>query len=232
MTGPAAVFAPHGACSDALPRDLASRPGWVAWASGHDVRVCHHATEAARPFAVFRRQDEGSVGFHFGSLAAAADRHAAMGRPDAPGHDTTVSVLIRTRNPLRLRDRHTWDLRDVAGELLSLGVVGEEAAEEIARSADTQAVFAAVELGGHDCAVYANETEGAADGRADSVMTWRASSVRSIHCAAFDEADPRLCPRMEASRRDLEEWRENEDGIDRWKALFAEMKGIDAGASV
>lgn len=72
------IFAPAGSETLSLPPDLPSRPGWEAWQAGHDVRLWHHATDVERPFAIFARQDEGSIGFHFGTHSAAMERHRIM----------------------------------------------------------------------------------------------------------------------------------------------------------
>lgn len=196
------------------------------------MRLWHHATDTESPFTIFCRQDEASIGFHFGSHPAARERHAIMHRMEDPTIRPTlgfmVSTLVRLRSPLRMRDKFCWDLDQVTSELVAQDVIDGATEETILDAADTQALFAAIELAGHDGILYANETEGVHDGRSDSVLVWRASSIRSVHCACFDLDDPRLCPTMARSDDDVLWWRRNEDDIERWKRAFVRTERIAA----
>lgn len=208
-----------------LPGDLTSRPGWTEWSARHDVRLWHHATDVDAPFTIFCRQDEASIGFHFGSHPAARERHAIMHRMVDPAIRRNlgfmIPVLVRFRNPLRMHDKLCWDLDRVTSDLVAKNVIDEATEETILIAADTQALFAAIELAGHDAILYPNETEGVHDDQSESVLVWRASAIRSVHCVAFVDDDPRLCPSMTPNEEDVSWWRSNEDGIDRWIRALA-----------
>ena len=214
------IFAPYGTEALELPADLVDRPGWAEWSAGHDVRLWHHATDAPEPFAIFSRQDEGSFGFHFGTHAAACGRHAIMfrmGDPDLRASEgSMLSVLVRYRNALRLPDKYCWDLDQVTGDLVELGLLDPDREQAILDACDTQPVFAAIEAAGYDAVLYPNETEGRDDDNRDSLMVWRASQIRSVHAAAFIEGCPRLCPTLTPTDVEDAWWRHNEQGIDEW----------------
>lgn len=226
-TGRPKVFAIHGEEALTLPADIARRPGWREWTSGHDVRLWHHATDVDESFCIFARQDEASIGFHFGTHAAASERHRIMFRmadpDDRPGCGLMLSALVRTARPLRLRDRHCWDMDQVTSDLVEIGLIDESLEDEILGSADTQAIFAAIERGGYDAVLYANETEGCHDGGQDSIMVWRAAQIRSVHATGFEIDDPRLCPSLSPTPEEWQWWEENERGIDQWLRQFGEF---------
>jgi hypothetical protein len=226
-TGRPPVFAAYGEETLSLPPDLARRPGWREWSSGHDVRLWHHATDVQKPFCIFARQDEASIGFHFGTHAAASERHRIMFRmadpEDRSSQGLMLAALVRTARPLRLRDRHCWDMDQVTSDLMELGLIDVETEDEILGSADTQAIFAAIERGGYDAVLYANETEGCHDGRQDSIMVWRAAQIRSVHARSFEIDDPRLCPSLSPTPEEWQWWEENERGIDQWLRHFGEV---------
>jgi len=106
---------------------------------------------------------------------------------------------------------------------MDLGLIDGETEDEILASADTQAIFAAIERGGYDAVLYANETEGCHDGRQDSIMVWRAAQIRSVHATAFEIDDPRLCPSLSPTPEEWQWWEENERGIDQWLRHFGEV---------
>jgi hypothetical protein len=226
----APVFARYGAEATSLPPDIDRREGWSAWAEGHDVRLWHHATDVDEPFSIFARQDEGSIGFHFGTRSAARERHRIMFRMQDPlgrhhgGY--MLAVLVRHSRALRLPDKHAWDMDQVTSELVARGLIGEEQEEEILDSCDVQALFGAVEVTGYDAILYPNETEGLHDGSSDSVLVWRACQIKSVHAASFSADDPRLCPSLSPTPEEWQWWEENERGLDEWTQRFT--KGLQA----
>ena len=226
------IFAPFGSEALELPGDLARRPGWSDWSAGHETRLWHHATDVAEPFAIFCRQDEASIGFHFGTHAAARDRHAIMFRMGDPElrdlEGFMLSVVVRYRNALRLPDKHCWDLDQVTAELVSRDLLDPNSEDMILGTCDTQPVLAAIEAAGYDAILYPNETEGRDDPERDSLLVWRASQIRSVHASSFVEGCPLLCPTLVASVEEVSWWRDNERGIDEWLPRLRRLPDIAA----
>ena len=178
--------------------------GWIEGnvleGPGGDPTCWFHATDAAEDFNIFAMCGEGSVGFHFGTRETAGVRLLHMADPALPGR--LLRVAIRAENPLRMSDHLTWDIRDVASQLVALGKVTEEVGETVAGSHEVEWLYAALEMAGHDAVVYPNETEGGGD----SVFVWRAEQVKSVDAASFDREDPRILPQAPVSAMDTELW--------------------------
>lgn len=173
--------------------------------------VWFHGTDAEEDFNVFTRWDESSIGFHFGSAPTAFGRLTSILSVDEMDIREGLRVLpvyCRAERPLRLRDHHTWRLDRVADELYDLGLASEAVVEEIAAGCDEYLLFAAIEAAGHDCVIYANETESAGR-RDDSLIVWRPELIKGIHAAGFDRDDPRILPQRPVATDDLEAWRDN-----------------------
>lgn len=218
------IFAPYGTEALDLPDDLEDRPGWREWRGDAEVRLWHHATDVDEPFSIFARQDEGSIGFHFGTHAAACERHRIMFRMGDPAErhqdGYMLSVLVRCQRPLRVPDKYSWDMDEVASELVHRGLLEGDEEDEILESCDIHSLFAAIERAGHDAILYPNETEGCNDGRQDSILVWRAAQIRSVHASHFVSGDPRLCPSLSSTPEEWQWWTENERGIDQWLRHF------------
>ena len=218
------IFAKIGTELTELPKEISSRKGWHSWSRGYHIHLWHHATDVEEPFSIFARHDEGSIGFHFGSQAAARERHQIMFRMEAPEtrreKGYMISAVVRYRRALRMADQYCWDIKRVASELATRQIIDEQQEEAILDSDDPQALFAALEACGYDAVIYSNEVEGLNDQKGDSLLIWRACQIRSVHAQAFIEKDPRLCPGLHSGIKEWQMWQENERGIDRWLQHF------------
>ncbi|MDW9478652.1 hypothetical protein GOB57_08035 [Sinorhizobium meliloti] len=200
------------------------RPGYSEWLDGsafvdfHGMPVVlYHGTDTGSDFNIFARTEESSIGFHFGDLAAAHSRIANMTHPDERGEwGAVIPVYCNARNPLRLTDHHTWKIENVCDELFDLGIVNEAQYNLIADSYNEYSLFAAIEMAGYDCVIYSNETEHAGT-PTDSVIVWRAETVKGAYAGSFDRNDPGLVPAIEHDPDDFECWESVKDEIDRYK---------------
>lgn len=121
------------------------------------------------------------IGYHFGTLQAATDRMLDLERD----YDI-FPYKININNPLRLRDIGAWaDFKDVADELLKLGVISENEyfkAEEFARtqglSGDEHKILRNIlKNKGYDGIVYRNDSE---DKGNDSFIVFDKSDIHEI----------------------------------------------------
>ncbi|MBK1666623.1 hypothetical protein CKO28_01015 [Rhodovibrio sodomensis] len=173
---------------------LMADPAFLDWFSGSACvhpdgrpRLLYHGTDA-EPFQVFLHTND--FGFHFGDLETAQTRLDQMSLDSIEGHQV-IPVVARVRAPLRLSDHHTWQPRNVLGELLDLGIVSPGESEWLAARTDwDETIPAAIERAGYDCVVYANDTEQGGD----SWLIWNPRRIKSVFSGEWDKADPRLNP--------------------------------------
>lgn len=203
---------------------MIERPGFSEWLEGsafvdHHGKpvVLYHGTDTGSDFNIFARTEESSIGFHFGDLAAAHKRIDNMTHPDERGAwGAVIPVYCNARNPLRLTDHDTWDIANVCDELFDLGIVNADQYNHIADSYNEYALFAAIEMAGYDCVIYSNETEHAGT-PTDSLIVWRAETVKGAYAGSFDRNDPGLVPGIEHDEEDFECWDTVKDELDRYK---------------
>lgn len=213
--------------TDELAQQLGSRPGWAIWNTGNALATTadglplwFHGTHEAG-FNVFARCNEGSIGFHFGSLAAAECR---LSETSGFSEDAAViPVLLRAGNPLRLCDHECWGISRIAAELVDQLLIDDDMSDWLSACCDEAAVFALLEELGYDAVVYANEIEEAKDVKADSVFVWRAEQVKSPHTAIFDPQDPRLLTQCPADPVDLRDHAALAEIIEQWRPLVREQ---------
>lgn len=165
-----------------------------AFRQGDVPQTFFHGTDAD-DFSIFTRWEEFSIGFHFGSQQSAQNRIDQMECENG----RTIEVYCRAKSPLRMTDHHTWSLKNILGEMESLGIVDEETAELIYDKEDDSWLFAALEIAGYDCVVYENATEKGGD----SIFLWDAALVKSTRSTHFNLTDPRFDPSLKASKSDL-----------------------------
>ncbi|MCS4090004.1 hypothetical protein [Rhizobium sp. BK176] len=200
------------------------RPGLSDWIEGSAFAdrhgkpvVLYHGTDTGSDFNIFARTEEGSIGFHFGDLAAAHKRIDNMTHGDDAGAwGAVIPVYCNARRPLRLMDHHTWDIANVCGELFDLGIVNADQHDLIVNGYNEYALFAAIEMAGYDCVVYTNETEHAGTPY-DSVIVWRAETVKGAYAGSFDRDDPGLVPSIDHDPDDFECWETVKEEIDDYK---------------
>ncbi|MBY3433032.1 hypothetical protein HFN89_02410 [Rhizobium laguerreae] len=179
--------------------------------------VLYHGTDTGADFNIFARTEESSIGFHFGDLAAAHKRIDNMTSGEEVGAwGAVIPVYCNARNPLRLMDHHTWDIADVCSELFDLEIVNADQYDRIVDSYNEYSLFAAIELAGHDCVVYSNQTEHGGT-PSDSVIVWRAESIKGAYSGGFDLNDPGLVPGIEHDPEDYECWESVREQIDDYK---------------
>ena len=195
---------------------------WIkdsAFKSDAGPTVFYHGTDITDPFNVFCRADEASIGFHFGCAEVANDRIRIIHRMDK-GHarlGQIIPVVCRARAPLQLRDHFMWDQDSVASELAELGLLNDEQVDAIVDACDEAYLFAAIEMAGFDCVIYANECE-YKDESTISLLIWRAELIKSPFAISFDSADPRLMPQLKTDEADLRAWRAMSERIEDAKA--------------
>lgn len=202
----------------AVPEDirLADRRRWMDGGAfvGPDgsPRVWLHGTDFA-DFNVFCRNEEFSLGYHFGGVEAANARLKDIFGDELPEADASIiPVICRGKNPLRLKDHYTWSFRNVVSELVDLGVITDDEADLMMDLGDN-GLFAAIELAGYDCVVYLNRCEHKEEAT-DSLMVWRANLLKSPFASSFDLDDPRLMPQRDTDAADLRAHEFIRDGIE------------------
>lgn len=203
---------------------MIARPGFNEWFEGSALsdgdgrpRILYHGTDTGADFNIFARTEESSIGFHFGDLAAAHKRIDNMTHPDDRGRwGAVIPVVCNARNPLRLTDHDTWDVANVCDELYDLGIVNADQYNHIIDSYNEYALFAAIEMAGYDCVIYSNETEHGGT-PTDSLIVWRAETVKGAYAASFDRDDPGLVPGIPHDPDDLECWESIKEELDDYK---------------
>lgn len=153
-----------------------------------------HGT-VADDFDIFALSDD--IGFHFGTAQVANTRLAHCAGDEALLPESRLlPVFLRARNPLRIRDQHTWDPANLADALVDAGVWGSETAawvfDEFEMELDLM-MKAALEIAGYDAIVYANESEDR-ERRSDSWIVWDPRLVKGAFARSWDRDDPRLLP--------------------------------------
>lgn len=182
---------------------LAARQRWLdgsAFAEAGEPQLWFHGTDC-HEFNVFTRWEEFSIGFHFGGAAVANSRIADIGQYADEDVGIIIPVICRAANPLRLKDHHTWNMRNVLSELEHLGIVDDDAADMVLDHGDA-GVFAAVELAGYDSAIYLNVCEHK-ETPTDSLIVWRAELLKSPYAASFELEDPRILPQANTDEADI-----------------------------
>lgn len=154
-----------------------------------------HGTDITDPFNIFACCEESSLGFHFGTAAAANDRLAKISMDDGELAGNIIPVFCRASNPLILDDLYTWGQWSVASALRDCGILTDEEAEFVADSASAEMIYAALEEAGHDCVLYTNACESREDGEV-SLMVWRAEMIKGIHSEVFEIDDPRILSQL------------------------------------
>jgi hypothetical protein len=175
-------------------------------------KTLYHATDCDENFNIFAVSEEGSLGYHFGSLDSATERLRVFDRTwngktikPLPMAGSIIPVVCNAQNPLRLRDHHLWGTSSVAHELLDMGVISEEQYDYITEEFEDQSTFAAIEMAGFDCIIYRNETEHSGT-PSDSLIIWRAEQVKSIYSSTFDRSSPYLSEGHPAKEADFQQW--------------------------
>ena len=183
-----------------------------AFVVDNEPRVWLHGTDFA-DFNIFCRNEEFSMGSHFGGVEAANARLRDIFGDDLVEADASIiPVICRAKNPLRLNDHYTWAFRNVVSELTDLGVVSDDEADLMVDLGD-HGLFAAMELAGYDCVVYLNRCEHKEEAT-DSLMVWRANLIKSPFASSFDLDDPRLMPQRDTDPADLRAHEYIVDGIE------------------
>lgn len=121
------------------------------------------------------------IGYHFGTLQAAMDRMLDLERE----YDI-FPYKININNPIRLRDVGAWaDFKDVADELLKLGVISENEYLEAEEFAKTQSLRGdehkvlrdILKSNGYDGIIYKNDSE---DRGKDSFIVFDKNNINEI----------------------------------------------------
>jgi len=195
--------------------------GLKSWASGsyfkdHDgmLQRWFHGTDADEPFNIFAHCDDASLGFHFGSAAAANDRLSQISVDDDDFAGNIIPVFCRAANPLVLADLYTWGQWSVASALRDCGILAEDEAEFVAGSTSAEMIYAAIEEAGYDCVLYTNACESRDTGEM-SLMIWRAALVKGIHSLEFEKEDPRILSQLPVSDDERRWFEYREAEIDR-----------------
>jgi hypothetical protein len=183
---------------------------WMAGgklARGGRPLVWYHGTDCEDSFNIFTRWDDHSVGFHFGTSAAANDRLNAIFRMEAPEErgGRIIPVICRAVNPLRMHDQYTWETRSVAIALADACGLDDEFVDWVCDQNSAEAIYAAFECLGYDAVVYTNECEDKS-GIEDSLMIWRSELIKSPFSAVMDRADPSILSQAETDVDHLREW--------------------------
>lgn len=211
------------------------REGFQKWIEGsHFVNddgvpsVFFHGTDVENPFNIFAYCDEASLGFHFGTAAAASDRLVQTACSGDEVCGLIIPVHCRAQRPLVLDDLFTWSQWETVGALVDAGVITEDETDYVVESMSGEMIYAAVEEAGYDCVLYTNTCEAKDDGE-HSLMIWRASLVKGIHSATFDPSDPRIMSQLAVSDDEAIWYEEREREID---ACRSQLRSLRAGALV
>lgn len=135
--------------------------------AGDQAPILYHGTDV--DFDSFERSED--IGFHFGSKETAQKRIESGEMDDG----RVVAATVNVRNPLRLRDLHTWSPKNVLSALVDAGIITDEQADEI-DLVDRETIAPLLEAKGYDGIVYENETEGGGD----SVIALRPEQVAIV----------------------------------------------------
>lgn len=195
--------------------------GLKSWAAGSYfsdpdgmLQRWFHGTDAEEQFNIFAHCDDASLGFHFGSAAAANDRLSQISVDDEGFAGSIIPVFCRATNPLVIADLYTWGQWSVASALRDSGILTEDEAEFVTDSASAEMIYAAVEEAGYDCILYTNACESRDSGEM-SLMIWRAALVKGVHSLEFDREDPRILSQHSASDDERSWFEHREAEIDR-----------------
>lgn len=199
-----------------IPEDLGYRPGWDDWSNGYLTNLWFHSTDTDEPFALFCRTEEGSIGFHAGTLSAAHDRHETVHahEPISKRHycGYILGLIIRYSKAFRIDDPHTWDLETLTAEFLDQGLINEAEEEFILYKRDEAAIFAVLERSGFDAILYPNMCEGVRG--EESIIVWRTENIRSASAVSFIEGCPLLCPTLRPEEFEIDIWKSQARRID------------------
>lgn len=212
------AFCRVGECHDIWPNDLKYRHGFQEWVAGARVDMWFHATDNDQPFSIFCKSDEGSIGFHAGTLEAALHRHRqiyrVIGQERAQNEGYILPLLIRYTKAFEMDDQYDWRLDKITGQLIERDILSEQEEDWILGRCDTQSIFGALERAGYDAILYPNECEGRKGDT--SIITWRAENIKSANAASFKAGSPLLCPTLVPSEWEWRAWEENTWEIEQW----------------
>jgi hypothetical protein len=155
--------------------------------------LSYHATDAPEDFDVFDRTE--NLGYHFGTIDVANMRCVHIREDLGADNESTriIPVYLDIKNPLRIRDHHTWDSDNVANELFEHGLIDEDECERLGEYLDTEILDEVLKRCSYDAVIYQNVTECEGGQQSDSYMITDPSKVH------FALLEPRLNPRLTAS---------------------------------